>query len=137
MMRHGGSRLRTFGGVLLLLAGGLELGACGLLRPDVKNPFDGDRGMRWIRIEVQNHNWSDATLHALRGAERHRLGVVIGKTDARYVMEWPTSMQLRIEIDLLAAESCVTRPLIVDPGDHIELQIASELSLDPDCEPFR
>ena len=116
--------------VLLLL---LWATACAPPGSRAKNPFGGDRGMQLIRIDVTNLNWSDATLHALRGSERVRLGVVNGKGEARYTLDWPSSYPLRIEIDLLGAGSCVTREMQVDPGDHIELQIESDLSMDPGC----
>lgn len=121
--------LRTF------LAGGLAialLSAAGCAKNALDDPYL-PRGERTIRIEVLNLNFMDATLHALRGGERHRLGVVIGKGEATYTMEWPQSLPLQIEIDLLASGSCITRPLQVDPGDIIELQIQSRLSMDPDC----
>ena len=96
------------------------------------DPFD-DAGPGSIRIEVVNLNFNDATLHALRGGERHRLGIVNGKGSASYTMEWRVSQPLRIEIDLLASDQCTTRAMQVDPGDIIELQIELDMSRDPDC----
>lgn len=98
------------------------------------DPFQSS-GSRSIRIEVTNLNFNDATLHALRGGDRHRLGVVTGKGSATYSMPWPIAMPLRIQIDLLAGEDCVTRALHVDPGDVIQLQIEMDLRRDPDCYP--
>ena len=96
------------------------------------DPFT-DPGDRSIRIDVTNLNFNDATLHAIRGAERHRLGIVSGKGSASYTLGWPLSMPLRIEIDLLAGDACTTRALQVDPGDVIDLQIEMDLRRDPDC----
>ena len=92
---------------------------------------------RSIRIEVLNLNFMDATLHARRGGERHRLGIVTGKSEAVYTMEWPNSYPLQIEIDLLASDSCITRPMYVDPGDIIYLEIQIEMRADPDCRAIR
>ncbi|MBW3535157.1 MAG: hypothetical protein KY453_08075 [Gemmatimonadetes bacterium] len=96
------------------------------------DPFE-RAGSRNIRIEVTNLNFNDATLHALRGGERHRLGTVTGKGSASYTMDWPLPQPLRIQIDLLAGGDCTTRSMQVDPGDIIELQIELDLERDPDC----
>jgi hypothetical protein len=98
------------------------------------NPFgDGEGGDRSIRIEVRNFNFADATLYALRGSERIRMGVVTGKTDDTFEIPWTVTLPLRIEINLLAGERCVTRPMNVDPGEVIQLQIEIDLSRSPDC----
>jgi hypothetical protein len=129
--------VRRCAGRTLVLALLLGAQACAVPGSTAKNPFDGARGMQQIQIEVLNLNWNDATLHALRGGERHRLGVVHGKGEALYRMDWPMSLPLRIEIDLLASGSCVTRELLVDPGDRVQLQIEPDLSMDPDCRQGR
>ena len=98
------------------------------------NPFQGGPdGERTIRIDVRNLNFSDATLYALRGAERVRMGIVTGKTDRTFTVPWTVSLPLQIEIDLLAGDRCTTRALPVDPGDHIDLQIETELRRSGDC----
>ena len=115
---------------LLVLA--LTGAACAA--PTQGSPFGvGPEGERTISIEVRNLNFSDATLHALRGAERVRLGTVTGKTDRTFRIEWTISVPLQIEIDLLAGERCTTRALNVDPGDAITLQIESDLRRSGDC----
>lgn len=98
------------------------------------SPFgSGPRGERTIRIEVRNLNFADATLHALRGAERVRLGIVTGKTDRAFDLEWTLSLPLQIQIDLLAGERCTTRALNVEPGEVVVLQIESDLRRSLDC----
>lgn len=96
------------------------------------DPFS-SAGSRSIRIEVVNLNFNDATLHALRGGDRQRLGIVSGKGSASYTMDWPMPQPLRIQIDLLAGGDCTTRAMQVDPGDIIELQIELDIERDPDC----
>ena len=90
-----------------------------------------------IRIDVTNLNFQDATLHALRGGERHRLGTVTGKGSATYTLEWRTALPLQIEIDLLAGGRCTTRALTVDPGERIQLQIEVDIRRQMDCSPGR
>lgn len=90
-------------------------------------------GNERIRIEVINRNFSDATLWAISTGGRQRLGIVTGKTDATFTLDWDFSQPLQIEIDLLAGERCVTAPLQVDPGDVLELQIDVELRRSAFC----
>jgi hypothetical protein len=118
-------------GTVLLLA---SLAASGCAAGTQGSPFQGGAdGERSIRIEVRNLNFSDATLHALRGSERVRLGIVTGKTDRSFDVPWTLSLPLQIQIDLLAGERCTTRPMQVDPGDVIQLQIESVLGRSGDC----
>ena len=125
-MRH------LFGSIVLATT--VLAGACA--HGGAPSPFDAaSAGSRSIQIEVRNFNWADATLYALRGAERIRIGVVTGKTDQTFELAWPMTRPLQIEINLLAGGRCVTRPLTVDPGDRVSLQIQVDLRSDPDCQP--
>lgn len=90
-------------------------------------------GPRTVTIHVTNLNFNEARLWAVSRGGRERLGVVGGKGDAVYRISWPVSEPMQIEIDLLAGPSCVTEPLEVDPGDDLELQIAVDLSQQPNC----
>lgn len=103
---------------LLLLLTALPLG-CATSQSDV---FRGG-GSRNVRIDVLNLNFSDATLWALRGGERVRLGIVRGKQEESFEIGWPLSLPLRIEIDFLAGPRCMTGQLPVDPGDVIYLEL--------------
>ncbi len=86
-----------------------------------------------VTIEVDNHNFQDATLHAIAPGLRRRLGTVTGKGQGRFTLRWDFSQPLQIEIDLLAAGRCVTRALQVDPGETVQLIVESNLDSDPDC----
>lgn len=124
----GGATRATVLGLLVAVGiGGCRTGSA------AKDPFGGDRGMNQIRIEVRSLNWNDATLYALSGGERRRIGVVPSMGEEEFVFDWRMSDVLRIEIDLLAGDRCVTREMMVDPGDRIYLQIESDLSRDPEC----
>lgn len=92
-----------------------------------RSPFSGGDGERDVEIEVLNLNFSDATLHALRGGQRIRLGVVIGKQQETFKVRWPTSLPIQIEIRLLGGERCTTQEMVVDPGDRLYLQIPIDL----------
>ena len=86
-----------------------------------------------VLLEVQNLNFSDARLYAIRDGQRLSLGRVGGKQDARFTIPWRFSQDLRIEINLLAGPTCVTERLTVDRGDILELQISSVFSQSAFC----
>ena len=87
-----------------------------------------------ITLFVQNFNFSDARLFTIRrGGARRPLGRVGGKGEERFRLEWPMSEPLRIEIDLLAGPTCITRDLVVDPGDTLELQISAVFTQTAAC----
>lgn len=86
-----------------------------------------------VLLEVQNLNFSDARLYAIRDGQRMSLGRVGGKQDARFTIPWRFSQDLRIEINLLAGPTCVTERLQVDRGDILELQISSVFSQSSFC----
>jgi hypothetical protein len=117
---------------VLLLAAVLVVSStgCHAIAPGL---FGEKRAKPQIRIDVTNLNFQDATIHALRGGERHRLGTVTGKGSATYTLEWRTPLPLQIEIDLLAGGRCTTRPVTVDPGERIQLQIEVDIRRQIDC----
>lgn len=104
----------------------LTLGACAssAAAPPGADPFaDPDEGT--IRILVQNLNFSDARLYVVRRGSRSQLGIVGGKTDAQFTLDWAFADPLQIEIHMLAGPTCTTREIPADPGDVVELQVAS------------
>lgn len=82
-----------------------------------------------VRVRVENLNFSDATIHALRGGERVRLGQVTGKSESNFRIRWNFSLPMQLEVDLVGGSGCQIRPITVDPGDkvflHIPIQIGS------------
>ena len=91
-----------------------------------RSPFVGQDGGR-ITIEVINHSFDDATLHATWPGQRRRLGTVTGTRTANYMLPWSHSALIRIEIRLLAGPGCTTRETWADPGDIILVEIQSGL----------
>ena len=98
-------------------------GAGGVRNP---NPFEADEDL--VRIEVLNRNFADATIRAIVAGARRTLGRVTGHTNRTFRLDWPYSRPLRIEIDLLAGQNCITREIFVQPGDLLELQIEPGLA---------
>jgi hypothetical protein len=82
---------------------------------------------RDITLVAKNQNFYDATLHAIGlGGTRRLLGRVAGNSEESFVFRW-SSVELRIEIDLLSVGSTVTEALPVDEGDDLELIITPDL----------
>ena len=83
--------------------------------------------VRDITLVARNQNFYDATLYAVGPAgTRVRLGRVSGNTIETFVFRW-SSVELRIEIDLLSVGSTLTDSLPIDEGDELELIIAPDL----------
>jgi outer membrane biogenesis lipoprotein LolB len=81
---------------------------------------------RELTLYVDNQNFYDATLYAVDGGYRQRLGVVGGHNEDVFRFRWPY-LQLRIEIRLLSVGSHTTYELPVDEGDDLELRIQPDL----------
>lgn len=99
------------------------------------SPFSQDLAERGeIEIKVVNMNFNDATVWAVVSeGMRQRLGNVTGKREEVFTLPWTFSERLRIEFDLVAGPRCYSESLVVNPGDLLELQIASNVSTDPSC----
>ena len=113
---------RTRSALALVLA--LGLSACATGQSADSPSFSGAPPEDQIRVEVQNFNFQDATIWAIvQSGRRIRLGMVTGKTDSVFTLDWDFSLPLRMEIDLVAGGRCMTERLDVDPGDILLLQI--------------
>ena len=85
----------------------------------------GDRSSREIQIEVHNTNFNGATVYALLGADRRRLGRVEGGRDEEFKLPWIGSDRLSFEVNLLGGDGCRTRPFVIVPGQAVVLTIYS------------
>ena len=100
------------------------------------DPFAaGGSERQFVQIDVMNNNFADAPLWAVVQASRPiRLGNVTGKTESRFNLPWRFSLPLRLEIDMVAGPRCLTRPITVDPGDVLLLEIQSVFRETAYCE---
>ena len=99
-----------------------------------KKPFAAPgtgEGEETIHVRVENQNFSDATIHALRGGERVRLGQVTGKSESNFTVRWNFSLPLEFEIDMVGGPGCRVRPISVDPGDKIWVRIPTRCTMSP------
>ncbi|MDE0074060.1 MAG: hypothetical protein OXR82_13775 [Gammaproteobacteria bacterium] len=88
-----------------------------------------------IEIRIINNNFSDARMYAVHQRGREYIGMLTGKTEANYTLDWDISQTLSIEISLLAGGTCTTEELIVDPGEALFLSIDSTLATMTNCRP--
>lgn len=114
---------------------GALLGASGCLggmgrSPD---PFTGgaNAGTGRLTVEVQNLNFNDLAIFAVRSGEQIRLGRVTGKSDARFTTEWNFAHPVRFRVDIVGGETCATRELTVDPGGRVFVQIPANIGMSP------
>jgi hypothetical protein len=121
-------------GLAALWVAGLGGCASSALASSGDDPFSRSTAEQQIQIKIVNLNFQDATVWALiSGGRRQRLGIVSGKREAEFTLPWRFSEPLRLEFDLVAGPRCVTEDLTVDPGDLLELQIASNFYATPGC----
>ncbi len=114
----------------LILLVGLSMVGCA---PRLQPAFGSDGGDRTLVLEVSNQNFNEATIYVIRYGDRIRAGNVIGKSRATLRVPWASSAGLRVEIRLLADESCLTREVSASPGDIVAVEVPADLRLDPDC----
>ena len=91
------------------------------------DPFEESaRARRIITIEVENHNFNDATVRSVARVER-RLGVVTGNGKETFTIPWTTLDDLQIRIDMLAGARFTTNRVTVSPGESVFLTIRNPL----------
>lgn len=123
-MPTGGMMFRRRGGwwrmaaVALLLA----LGACAA-------PQEGRKQEETPKttVQVENRNWLDMTIYVLRGAQRHRLGIVRAASTKvlkipDYLVVGPTTLQFLAD-PIGSATTPISQRITVTPGDQVELYI--------------
>jgi hypothetical protein len=77
---------------------------------------------RGISLEVDNQNFYDATIYAVRPGLRQRVGYVTGEGKDTFTFRWPDG-DLQVEIDLLAVGSYYTQVMDVQQGDELQLTV--------------
>jgi hypothetical protein len=107
--------------LLLVLGIALGLGACGLFKTRATN----DAQQRYV-LEVDNHNFYDATISVTDQGSRRRIGVVTGLTSKKFEFDWPKNA-LAFEIDLIGGGKYFTSSLPVSPGDVLGLRVRPDL----------
>ena len=77
---------------------------------------------RTISLDVENQNFYDATIYAVRPGLRQRVGYVNGEGKSTFSFRWPDG-DLQLEIRLLAVGSYYTQVMDVQQGDELQLTV--------------
>lgn len=112
----------------------LVVGVTACAKSTTKNPFappGTGRGEGSIQVLIENQNFGDATIHAIRGGERIRLGQVTGKSEKSFTVRWTFSLPLEFEVDIIGGQGCGVRPMSVDPGDRVWVRIPTQIGATP------
>lgn len=109
---------------------------CGTSRSTAPSPFDGSasRGSTAedpIRVEIQNLNFNDITVWAVRQGQRVRLGRVTGKTDETFRIQWNPAIPIYIVIDVTGGRSCRTAQVAVEPNAYVWVTVPSNVGTQP------
>lgn len=117
-----------------ILAVALLLGGCTAGGRGADDPFAAPSerpGQGRVQVRVENQNFNDATVHALRGGERVRMGDVTGNSERSFTVRWNFTLPIEFEIDLIGGQGCRVRPMSVDPGDRVWVRIPTRLNMSP------
>lgn len=120
----------------LMLLAVVGLTACGASRRDAPSPFDGSgrRGSSAedpIRVEVQNINFNDITVWAVRQGQRIRLGRVTGKTDETFRVEWNLAIPIYFVVDVTGGRSCRTAQVAVERNARVWVIVPANVGSQP------
>ena len=110
--------------VALIVCGSLGCATCA--SPGA-SPFDEGVEPGTVHVEVDNHNFNDATVYVLSGAGQQRLGIVRGKSEKTFVARLIVPGDVRLRVRLIAGESFTTEPLNTNPGETLVLIIPASL----------
>lgn len=109
---------------------------CAQSRQTAPSPFDGGgaRGNATedpIRVEIQNLNFNDITVWAVRQGQRLRLGRVTGKTDETFRIQWNPAVPIYFVIDVTGGRSCRTPQVAVEPDAYVWVTVPSNVGTQP------
>ena len=116
---------------LVACAAALLLGGCSLL-PHHKDDDsqDEEQPAQDVGLHVDNHNWSDIVVFAVRGTSRMRLGDVATGTHVDFVV--PRNMVIGGSLTVLlhpigGPRDFSTGPILVAPGQDVDLRVENSL----------
>jgi hypothetical protein len=133
---HRNVSMKTISSILLVSAL-LGLTACGTSRSSAPSPFDGTAGRGStaedpVRIDVQNINFNDVTVWAVRpSGQRTRLGQVTGKTDETFRIQWNLAVPIYFAIDVTGGRGCRTGQVSVERNARVWVIVPSNVGSQP------
>jgi len=75
-----------------------------------------------ITVDVNNHNFYDATIYLLWQSNRRRLGVASGNGEQNFTTNWG-GPEVTVVIEMLAGRRYQSIPIGVSPGDGLVVEI--------------
>ena len=120
---------RTLVGLVLL--GAVSSSACATHRASESQIFGDGRGAP--TVTVRNDNWLDVVIYAIRGTARFRIGTVGGSSTQTFRLT-SAAMSGDAPIQILAdpigaSRGYLTDPVVLGPGQRLELQVGSTISI--------
>lgn len=97
------------------------------------NPFDRQSDDTTVSVEIQNRNFSDATVYVIRMGQPIRMGVVSSQNREVFSLPWPASLPLRIEARFLGGQRCTSQEILVNDGARVIVELPANLSLNGVC----
>ena len=112
------------------------LTACASSRTSGPNPFAGEGGggssvEDQIRVDIQNLNFNDITVWAVRQGQRIRVGRVTGKTDETFRIDWNLALPIYFVIDVTGGRSCRTSQVSVERNARVWVAVPSNVGASP------
>jgi hypothetical protein len=80
-----------------------------------------------VTVEVQNHNFNDATVYAVGAGVRMRVGRVTGKSDETFTFRWHQEM-IRMAADFTGGGEVLSGQHTVVPGASQDLVLIISVS---------
>jgi hypothetical protein len=118
---------RTLSGVALI--GAFIAGACATTKPSQN--LLGEKSVP--TVTVRNDNWLDVVIYAVRGTARFRIGTVGGSSSQTFRLTSDAmtgSSPLQILADPIgSSRGYMTDPVVLAPGQRLEVQLGSPISI--------
>lgn len=121
------TRKSAAGMLVLLVTSGMGAGCAPAARS--ANAADGDER---VTVRVENHNWADVNVFAIRGGMRVRLGTVTTASTERFRL--PSSFTMASNDLVLVADPIGSRfsytspPIMVMPGEQILWRVENNMN---------
>lgn len=84
-----------------------------------------------VSVTVENRNWQDVVIFAIRGGNRVRLGMVTGMSTVGFVIEseMTRSLQFQLVADPIGALEVYSSDRVrIEPGDQIHWTLSAKLT---------
>lgn len=112
---------------VLVMAGACVTGSSGL------ESSASDRGASAVHAEVENHNWADVKVFAVRFGEVRRLGMVTSMSTGRFRIprSWvAAATPVRIRVESIGSRAAfLSEDLHLPPGSVLRLTVENQLGL--------